>query len=290
MDINTWIEVIYKYGPYALLVLFVFWVAPKQIKAFKDCAKDDKGSRVLCGSFAVVSWMVIVLMTGYIFINWSSTEVYTGTLGKYETQDNVEFYSVDQDSYVSTAFISGTRMEWKFAVLADDSLQNDQQQYVTFTYRRKGMEYDHEILLADLKNSNPKFYVDVDDPQRMFFDHDNNPATPAVIYAPNVSPSLSYNNTNSAGYKNASQSGGWGYLLDHWMAAFAAEPGNPQDMNPQEIINDLNSDNKYLRANARKKLRTMSLSALNDMLDQTASNSQANLQIAQEIEFRSNGG
>ena len=74
------------------------------------------------------------------------------------------------------------------------------------------------------------------------------------------------------------------------MAAVAAELDNPQEMNPQSIITDLNSGNKNLRAKARKKLRTLSLSALNDILNQTASNSQANLQIAQEIEFRSKKG
>ena len=62
MDINSWIELLYKYGPYALLVLFVFWVAPKQTKLFLQCKEKDK--KLLCGGFAVASWTVIVVMTG----------------------------------------------------------------------------------------------------------------------------------------------------------------------------------------------------------------------------------
>lgn len=268
MDLSSWIETIFQYGPYALLVLFVFWVAPRQMQAFKECKPADKGSRILCGSFAVVSWGVIVAMTGYIFVNWSGTEVYMGTLGKYETQDNVEFYTMDQGAYVSTAFVSDTRMEWKFAVVAD-SQKGQQQEYVTFTYRRDGEEYDHDLLLKDLKANNLKLFVNTMAPENLLFDHDNNPATPLVPYQPQIAYTA---NTKS-------------FSIEHWFSAYALESDNPQD-----IIDALNSNNKFLRASARKKLRTLSLTSLKNMLDQTTTDSKANKQIAKEIRIRKKKG
>jgi hypothetical protein len=66
--------------------------------------------------------------------------------------------------------------------------------------------------------------------------------------------------------------------LKHWMAAYAA------DESPQQINENLNSSNKYLRANAREKLRSLSLNELKYMLKQTGDNSLAHRQIARMME------
>jgi hypothetical protein len=281
MDINIWIEMIYQYGPYSILVLFVFWVAPKQTERFLKCSKDDNASRVLCGSFAVVSWLIIVTMTGYIFTNWTTTEVYKGTLGKYKVSDSLDFFTIDSRIYISSRVVASPssvinpgngdpHMEWKFVVIAD-SLQSASDDPLTISYGVNGTYFDGQIALADLNNILLKLSVDPEHPEVLLYDNDNNPNTAAVPYNTAAVP---YSNRKVVYKKPATL-----FSFKNWMAAYAAE-------SPNKIITDLNSSNKYVQAYARNQLRKLPLETLNSMLQQTSNDSLANRQIAQEIKGR----
>jgi len=262
MNPQSWVDLIFSYGPYGLLILFVFWVAPRQTKLFLTCDKNDKQSRLLCSGTTIASWLLTFLMTFYVYENWPPKTVYVGSFGIHG--EDVEFIPSDQNLYISTKPV-GRRLEWHFAVVSTTSQIENDANY-TFTLSRGDNEVDYTIALADLKQGYLRMSADPTDPTKLRYDHDFDNQTPAIPYTQR--------------FASAPKTRKF-FDLSNWMAAYA-------DESDDQIIFTLNSINKNFRAQGRRQLRNMTLSGLQDILKQTEESSKAHAQIKQEIARREN--
>ncbi len=237
MNEQGWIKSIFEYGPYAVLVFFALWVGPRQTNLFLKCDRGDKGARLFTGSIAGGCWMVTVLMAWFIYTNWSSKTVYTGSFGIHK--DYIGFISADRNLYISSEPV-GNRLKWNFAVVADATQQKASEGYAfSLTWGKGDEHYRDYIISSEYLKKGYKFEVAKDDPTLLLYDHDNNPGTP-------MSP-LTSASTESA-------PGSWG-------VAYAQEDKG------KDFVEALASPNKHIWAHARKQLREMGDTELKGLLE-----------------------
>lgn len=133
IDITTWPELIFKFGPYAILALFVLWVTPRASKRMQEITKTaPKSVRVSATVTLFASWAVVLVMVAYVLFQWSPVQVYDGSLGVLKQSEEV--YPLDDNVYVK---MEGTqapgREKWRF-VLVDSERNLNQEDKVHFTY------------------------------------------------------------------------------------------------------------------------------------------------------------
>src|SRR4051812_40148225 len=81
MDPRTWVDQLFTYGPYAVLALFVLWVAPAQLKAFRQGARGSPTQQAVSGFVTIGCWLIVFAMVYYIYLFWPPRTVYLGSLG-----------------------------------------------------------------------------------------------------------------------------------------------------------------------------------------------------------------
>lgn len=173
MDPNRWVDLLFTYGPYAVLALFVLWVAPRQTKTFGICPKQDKAQRFLCGSVAVGCWIVVALMVWFIYRDWPPRIIYQGSLGTYG-QDTV-FMTQDDDFYIATEMMRDNLLKWKFAIVIESISRRDPKRSYQFTHLYKGSPKDYEITLGDLQAGYVNLHHDLNNPDKLILE-DHEPA------------------------------------------------------------------------------------------------------------------
>jgi len=259
MDPNSWPDLLFTYGPYAILALFALWVAPRQTKRFLGC--KETVSRSVCGGIAVGCWVVVALMVWFIYQNWPPRTVYTGSLGTHG--EETKFITADQDFFISTQLVNGGRMKWNFAIVSETP-RFDPEKCYAFSLLCKGAHHDYEIMAEILKTGSLRFHPDPDDPCFLLYDHDRNPQTPYERYP-----------TIAACRREPSTTVGW------TSSAFA------QDDKYRGLIQALSSNNEYFQSQARKKLRDLSDAELQNLLQRSDLSSQARRLIEAELRRRS---
>src|SRR5262245_44055558 len=120
MDPRTWVDQLYTYGPYAVLALFVFYVAPRQLAAYR-AKGGDRAQQALSGVIALGCWAVVFLMVFYVFRYWPPRTVYLGSLGTHPAE--AQFFPQSAQLYVSSRPAGGTgaanRLRWDYVVVTD---------------------------------------------------------------------------------------------------------------------------------------------------------------------------
>jgi hypothetical protein len=133
LNIEAWPEIIFKFGPYAILALFVLWVTPRASKRMQDITKTaPKAVRVSASITLFASWGVVLVMVGYVLFQWSPIRVYDGDLGILKQSERI--YPLDSNLYVK---VEGTqapgRERWRF-VLVDNERALRDEDMADFTY------------------------------------------------------------------------------------------------------------------------------------------------------------
>lgn len=135
MELNAemWPELFLKFGPYAVLALFVLWVIPHTSKRLSGVTNNAPKSVQVCTTIAVgISWAVVLLTVGYIVLKWSPVRVYHGQLGVLNESEKI--VPVSDRLYVRARGIMETRQErWEF-VLVDREDDVDRAETADFVY------------------------------------------------------------------------------------------------------------------------------------------------------------
>lgn len=257
MNPNEWVSQLFSYGPYAVLVLFVFWVAPNQTKVFLECNDpNDKLKRSLCGGIALTCWIVVVLMVVFIYRNWPPLTVYQGEFGHHKA--NIEFMTSGEHLYLSQDLQHDGTMQWDFAVI-DKNNPGPNTKY-RFAYSLNGEMKDYELMSKDLMAGYSKISIDPNNPRKLSI---TNQATGKTIPL-----ELARNEPNPL-------------PKGKWMTAFA-------EVNDyQYIVDALISPNSYFQVQAREKLRALPKEVLEELLAQQDLPDKARQQIENELKQRS---
>jgi hypothetical protein len=118
MDPRTWGEQLLNYGPYAVLALFVLWVAPAQLKAFRESRQGDRTQQAVSGFVAIGCWLIVFVMVYYIYAFWPPRKVYLGTLGTHPA--GALFNSTSPELFIVSHPVGNDgRLRWDYVVVTD---------------------------------------------------------------------------------------------------------------------------------------------------------------------------
>ena len=262
MDPRDWVDQLFTYGPYAVLALFILWVAPNQTKIFLDCPREHPRRQLFCLTVAAASWAVVLVMIGYISINWPPKVVYEGRFG---THDGVvEFLSVSDGFFVSQKEING-RLYWSYVIIEKTLYDENQDFQFTHQWGLGINEYkDYRISQVALKKTKINFESDPENSSILRYDHDNDINTPSEIYTLEANASTTLDNLNFIGARAYAQAPEQNAFLVEWLV----------------------SPNANLRAHARAQLRTMSSEAVQQLLNLPNLSDIARQQIEDELRRR----
>jgi hypothetical protein len=245
MNEQSWIKSIFEYGPYAVLVFFALWVGPRQSNVFLKCDREDKGARTFTASVAGGCWLITVLMTWFIYTNWSSKTVYTGSFGMPKEGYNIKFVTADPNLYISSESV-GSILKWNFAVVADSAKQGTQKGYdFLLTWGKDGKESfrQYKIPLDHLKKGY-EYKAAEDDPTLLLYDHDDNSSTPSEpLSLASIAP-----------------------VPSSWGVAYAQGDADKSNKD-KDLIKILTSSNIHLRAHGQKQLAELSEAELTGLLE-----------------------
>lgn len=258
IDIATWPELIFKFGPYAILALFVLWVTPRASKRMQDITKTaPKAVRVSATVTLVASWAVVLVMVAYVLFKWSPVRVYDGSLGVLKQSEQV--YPLDENVYVK---MEGTqapgREKWRFVLVDSEShLNKEDKVHFTYYWGSGDEQYtDYSIPVAViLEGKTTDFHLSKKKAEMEYTWKDGN--WKLAEYAPE-NKSLAFN---------------WSWN------AYA-------DDKLQKISEKLASPNRVTRAEARKDMRELSMQEL-QQLKSMSTNPAALHQIELEEQRRS---
>lgn len=255
-----------NYGPYALLALFLLFIAPKHTKRFIECQETDKTKRRLLCTIASANWVVVFVMCTYIYINWSPVTAYQGTLGAHGEES--EFYSSDSNSYITTDGAHNDKLEWVFAYITDGGVvKKDDRFRFTHEYNKANADFpmyaEYSIPASMLKKGKMHITRNSSDPTKLMIDADNDPDTAQILLEPDTH------------YQALNQSGGF-------MAAYAA----PAPADNATIIRQLSSSNRHFNAAGRRSLQSKPIQELRLMLQTPNISAKVQQQIQTVISSR----
>lgn len=132
-DPEVWSKLVFEYGPYAILILFVLCVVPRTSKRMQDMADSAHPAVRLSAVITVyIAWAVVLLMVAYILVKWSPVRIYEGKLGALKHTEKI--YPLDNNIYVKATGIHGTNKERWYFVLVDKERNINKNQTADFTY------------------------------------------------------------------------------------------------------------------------------------------------------------
>ena len=274
MDPQSWPDLVYTYGPYALLPLLLLWVAPRQTKQFLGCKKDDRVKLVLCGAVAVACWAAGFVAVGYVVKRWPPKEVYAGDLGIH--RDPAKFIPVDPGFFVQrTALRDGAgRSSWGYLVVTDNPAE-DRQFLFTLQWDDDLEHYtDCAMPLSLLKERKIDLRSGAGRPGVLLYDHDADPATPPEPF-----------DCESAAPADA-EAGGAVFAIGSAHADAPAPAPARNRIGDDRLISWLNSPDPYWRAQGRGLLRGYSTQELRQLLQRTDLGNAARRQIRKELDRR----
>lgn len=264
MDINAemWPEMLLKFGPYAVLVLFVLWVIPHTSKRLRDL--PDKAPRPvqLCTGIAVViSWTVVLFMVGYIALKWSPVRVYHGQLGM--LNENEKIVPISDKLYVKAKGLEDTSKDrWEFVLVTrEDEL--DRKGTADFVYIWGEGEDDYNVYRIPIG-----VIVDGQATEFGFV-----PGEPTAFYRWDDNRWQVASSTATRFQRREYASGlGWNAHAD-----------DASDL--EKLAEKLDSANRLVKVEARMELRELSDEEL-EMLEATVDDQDARELVGRELERR----
>lgn len=265
MDPRNWVDQLYTYGPYAVLALFVLWVAPAQLKAFRQVPNTNRPKQLVSGFIAIGCWLIVFSMVGYIYFFWPPRTVYLGTFGIHN--ENAKFYSQTPELFISSRRSDGSRLKWDYVIVTDTASSNATNSF-DFAFQWGGRvedAADYSLPRSLLQKRRIDFYSDRSRPEILLYDDDSNPDSPLRPYPRIVSaaPAATAPVTLAAIISSAQAQG---------LAV----------VDRATLMRWLSSSDGNLRAQARAQLRQMSPADLQQLLQAPGLSSDARDQINAE--------
>jgi hypothetical protein len=266
MDPRTWVDQLFTYGPYAVLALFVLWVAPAQLKAFRQTPHADSTQRAVSGLIAIGCWLIVFLMVGYIYLHWPPRKVYLGSLGVHPPQTH--FYSQTPQLFLSLqpADATGRRVRWDYVIVTDAHEDVDEFRF-SYEWGPTTDELSDFILpLSLLKKRRVDLHADHEHPETLLYS-EGDPATPKPL--PRALAARSPARTTA-----------------HAALIGTAHAEARTRLDKAVIIEWLASSDGNLRSQARVQLRQLSPDELRQMLQTPGLTAAARQQIDAELRGR----
>ncbi|HEY6256363.1 MAG TPA: hypothetical protein VIY51_11290 [Xanthobacteraceae bacterium] len=270
MDPRSWVDQLFTYGPYAVLALFVLWVAPAQMKAFRQVPSENRIQQAVSGFITIGCWLIVFAMVYYIYRFWPPRTVYLGSLGTHPSQ--VLLLTETPELFISSRPLPGNRLKWDY-VIVTDSRQTDAGgagDNFAFAYQwgpAADEAMDFSLPRSLLQKHRIDVYPDPDHPHVLVYDDDGDPARPRK--------SLPIAGTQIAA------------LPTTQAALVAAAYAQPHPIIDNSVILEwLASPNANLRAQARAQLRQISPDQLRQLLQAPALSATAHDQINAELANR----
>lgn len=277
MDPQNWPDLVYTYGPYALLPLLLLWVAPRQTKQFLACKKSERAKQVLCGAVAAACWAAGFVAVGYVVLRWPPRQVYAGDLGIHK--EPAKFIPVDPGFFVQRTALAaggGGRSNWSYLVVTDNPAEN-REFWFTLQWDKGPEDYTDCVMpLSLLKARKIDFRADGDRPGVLLYDHDADPATPPEPFdCESPAPSTA-------------ASGGAIFAIGsaHAQAPAPAPAPLQSRMSEDRLVSWLNSPDPYWRAQGRRQLRGYGPQELRRLLERDDLGDAARRQIQRELARR----
>jgi len=269
MDPRSWVDQLFSYGPYAVLALFALWVAPTQLKAFRQVPRENRVQQAVSGVITIGCWLIVFAMVGYIGRFWPPRTVYDGSLGTYVGP--VDFYSQEPDLYFSSHPVHSNRVEWRYVIVTDSRLPDAKAAADDFRFSYQWGdgtdEYaDFSLPRNLLQKRRVDLYPDPDHPHVLVYDDDSDPAQPRKA--------LHVTNTQVAA------------LSTTRAALFVTAAHAQAGVDKSVIVDWLASPNGNLRAQGRGQLHQISPDELRQLLQTPALPSTARDQINAELANR----
>lgn len=264
MDINAemWPEMLLRFGPYAVLALFVLWVIPHTSKRLRDLPDRAPRSVQVCTGIAVViSWTVVLLMVGYIALKWSPVRVYHGQLGMLNESEKI--VPISDKVYVKAKGLEDTRKDrWDFVlVVREDEL--DRKRTADFVYIWGEGEDEYNVYRIPIG-----VIVDGQATEFSFV-----PGEPTELYRWDDDDWQEASSAATQPQRREYASGlGWNVHAD-------------DADHLEQLAQELDSPNRLVKVEARMKLRELSNEELK-MLDSTVDDQDARELVRQELERR----
>ena len=272
MDPRSWVEQLFTYGPYAVLALFVLWVAPAQLKAFLKGPHDSTAQRLVSAFVTVGCWLIVFAMVAYIYLFWPPRTVYLGSLGTHPGE--VQFTSLAPKLFLTKRRFGADRLRWDYVVVSDagpGGAGNDDEAF-EFTYQwtlDPRNQADFALSRSDLKKHRINLKADPERPDVLLYDDDDNPATPPRPFA------------RLAGARPAAVPATQTALASAIVSAAHAETRQPIDK--RVLVDWLSSPAGYLRAQGRGELRKLSTDELRQLQQTPGLSTDAKQQIDAEV-------
>jgi hypothetical protein len=275
MDPRSWVDQLFTYGPYAVLALFALWVAPAQLKAFRQGPHGSPLQQMVSGFVTVGCWLIVFAMVFYIYLFWPPRTVYLGSLGTHPGE--AQFISRAPKLFVSARPMGGNRLRWDYVVVSDarPGGAGNEDEAFEFTYQwtlNANNQADFSFLRSDLKKRRIDLKADPERPEVLLYDDDDNSTTP-----PRPLPRL-------AGARPAAVPAMAAALASAVVAAAHAETRQPIDK--PVLLDWLSSPAGYLRAQGRGQLRQLSSDELRQLQQTPGLNATAREQIDAEVSRR----
>jgi hypothetical protein len=275
MDPRSWVDQLFTYGPYAVLALFVLWVAPAQLKAFLQGPRGSPVQQVVSGFVTVGCWLIVFAMVAYIYLFWPPRTVYLGSLGIHPGE--AQFASRAPKLFLTARHMGGNRLRWDYVVVSDagpGGTGSDDEAF-EFTYQwtlDPNNQADFALSRSDLKKRRIDLKPDPERREVLLYDDDNNPGTP-----PRQFPRL-------AGARPAAVPATQVALAAAVVTAAHAETRQPIDK--RVLVDWLSSPAGYLRSQGRGQLRQLSTDELRQLQQTPGLSAPAREQIDAEVNRR----
>jgi hypothetical protein len=260
MDLKSWVEPLFTYGPYAAVVLFLS-VALYLLKGWRQVGPDNRVQQVVYGFYAAASWIVVIIAVRYIYVNWPPTMVYSGSFGTYAALP-AKFFSQSSRLFVRSTPTPDGRLKWEYVIVVRQPVDDAGAFEFTYQWGADQANYgDYRLDLATLKQGHTNVTADPNQPGKLFYDS-NDAATPKQPLQIAAARPLS-RPLVAAGVPIA--------------AAYAqARPAN------SVVLQWLDSPDPNLRAQARALLRQMPPAELKALLSSPALSESARQQIQKQ--------
>lgn len=247
---------LFDFGPYALAALFLLYLAPKHTMRFISYQETNKKKQNLLLTVAVSNWAAAFFMCFYIYNNWSPVVTYQGSLGIH-TEDSL-FITVDSNSYIASHETGGNSLNWQFAFISSGGAIKQGESF-KFTHQYKDTFNYYEIPANLLKKGNIKITSNSEDPSRLLLSNGEQPPS-------DFPPIVSYTPPDH---------------LKHFMAAYAITPADSVS-----IVKKISSSNPNYQAIGLSKLRSLSTTDLQQLLQTPGLSEQARRHIQSTLSQR----
>jgi hypothetical protein len=258
MGPQQWIESLYIYGPYALLVLF-FSAALYLLKMWRQDRSTDRIRHIVYGVYGFLCWGIVIVAAGYIYVKWPPIIIYEGSLGIHEAEP-AKFISNSPDLFVKSTPTSDGRLRWQYVVVVRQTAEVGD---LDFTYQwgnEKDGYGDYKLELTELKQGHTTLKQNAD--HKLFYDTDTS--------VPEKRP------VKIADATRLSRPAA--------LAEIFVAPANAQErLRTDILIKWLDSSDPNLRSQARAQLRQLSPADLRQLLSSPGLSDFARQQIEAQL-------